>query len=45
MTELLTLPTAIKLAQTKHKEIQAMNNTTASLTMIYYCETTKKRKS
>jgi hypothetical protein len=43
MTEPLTLPTTIKLAQTKPKEIQAMNNTTANLTIIYYSGTTEER--
>jgi len=43
MTEPLTLPTIIKLAQTKPKEIQAMNNTIPNLTIIYYSETTKER--
>jgi len=35
MTEPLTLPTTIKLAQKKPKEIQAMNNTIPNLTIIY----------
>jgi len=40
MTEPLTLPTANKLAQTKSKETQAMNNTIPNLTIIHYSETT-----
>ena len=43
MTETLTLPTAIELAQTKSKETQATNNTILNLTIIYYSETTEKR--
>jgi hypothetical protein len=42
MTETLTLPTAIKLAQTIFKETQAMNNTIPNLTIIYYSETTEE---
>jgi len=44
MTEPLTLPTAIELAQTKSKETQAMNNTIPNLTIIYYSETTEQKK-
>jgi len=43
MTEPLTLPTAIELAQTKSKEPQAMNNTIPNLTIIYCSETTEER--
>jgi hypothetical protein len=43
MTEPLTLPTAIKLAQTKSKETQAMNNTIPNQSIIYYIETTEER--
>jgi hypothetical protein len=43
MTEPLTLPTAIELAQTKSKETQAMNNTIPNLTVTYYSETTEER--
>jgi hypothetical protein len=43
MTELLTLPTTIKLAQTKPKETQAMNNTIPNVTITYYSETTKEQ--
>jgi len=43
MTEALTLPTAIELAQTKSKEPQAINNTLPNLTIIYYSETTEER--
>jgi hypothetical protein len=43
MTEPLNLPPAIKLAQTKSKETQAMNNTIPKLTIIYYSETTEER--
>jgi hypothetical protein len=43
MTEPLTLPTAIELAQTKPKETQAMNNTIPKLTIIYCSETTEER--
>jgi len=43
MTETLTLPTAIELAQTKSKETQAMNSTIPNLTIIYYSETTEYR--
>jgi hypothetical protein len=43
MTEPLTLPTTIKLAHTKSKESQAMNNTIPNLTIIYYSETTEER--
>ena len=42
MTEPLTLPTAIELAQTKSKETQAMNNTIPKLTIIYCSETTEE---
>jgi hypothetical protein len=40
MTEPFTLPTAVKLAYTKLKKPQAMNNTIPNLTLIYYSETT-----
>jgi len=43
MTEPLTLPTTIKLVQTKPKEIQAMINTIPNQTIIYYNETTEER--
>ena len=43
MTEPLTLPTTIKLAQTKPKETKAMNNTIPNLTIIHYSETTEER--
>jgi len=43
MTETLTLPTAIELAQTKSKETLAMNNTIPNLTIIYCSETTEER--
>jgi hypothetical protein len=42
MTETITLPTAIKLAYTKLKEPQVMNNTIPKLTIIYYSETTEE---
>jgi hypothetical protein len=43
MTEPITLPTAIVLAQTKFEETQAMNNTIPNLTIIYCIETTEER--
>jgi len=43
MTEPLTLPTAIELAQTKSKEPQAMNNTIPNLTIIYCSEITEEK--
>jgi len=43
MTEPLTLPNTVKLAQTKSKETQVMNNTIPNLAIIYYSETTEKR--
>ena len=44
MTEPLTLSNTVKLAQTKSKEPQAMNNTIPNLTNIYYSETTEEKK-
>jgi hypothetical protein len=43
MTEPLTIPTAIKLAQTKSNNTQAMSNTIPNLTIIYYSEPTEER--
>jgi hypothetical protein len=43
MTEPLTLPTAIKLAETNSKETWAMNNIIPNLTIIYCGETTEER--
>ena len=45
MTEPLTLPNTVKLAQTKSKETQAMNNTIPNLTIIYYSETEKRNRT
>ena len=45
MTEPLTLPTAIKLAQIKSKKTQAMNNTIPNLTIICCIETTDERNT
>jgi len=42
MTEPSTLTTAIKLAQTKPKQIQAVNNTIPNLTIIHYRGTTEE---
>jgi len=43
MTEPLTLSNTVKLAQTKSKEPQAINNTIPNLTIIYRSETTEER--
>jgi len=43
MTEPLTLSNTVKLAQTKSKEPQAMNNTIPNLTIIYCSETTEEK--
>jgi len=43
MTEPLTLPTAIELAQIKSKEPQTMNNVIPNLTIIYCNEANEER--
>jgi len=44
MTEPLTLSNTVKLAQSKSKEPQAMNNTIPNLRIIYCSETTEEKK-